>query len=37
MESHPGKHYPQILQGVLHKQCFGRIRRWHSMGGRWWR
>ena len=21
----------------LRKQCFGRIRRWHSMGGRWWR
>jgi len=21
----------------LHKQCFGRIRRSHSMGGRWWR
>jgi hypothetical protein len=22
---------------MLHKQCFGRIRRWHSVGGRWWR
>ena len=37
MESHPGEHYRQIFQEVLHKQCFGRIRRWHSMGGRWWR
>jgi hypothetical protein len=27
MESHPGEHYRQILQEVLNKQCFGRIRR----------
>ena len=26
-ESHPGEHYRQIFQEVLHKQCFGRIRR----------
>jgi len=24
MESHPGEHYHQIFQEVLHKQCFGR-------------
>ena len=27
MESHPGEHYRQIFREVLHKQCFGRIRR----------
>ena len=27
MESHPGEHYRQIFQEVLHKPCFGRIRR----------
>jgi len=27
MESHPGEHYRQIFQEVLHKQCFGWIRR----------
>ena len=27
MESHPGEHYHQIFQKVLHKQFFGRIRR----------
>jgi len=37
MESHPVEHYSQIFQEVLHKQCFGRIRSWHSMRGRWWR
>ena len=26
MESHPGEHYRQIFQEVLHKKCFGRIR-----------
>ena len=26
MESHPGEHYRQIFQEMLHKQCFGRIR-----------
>jgi len=26
-ESHPGKHYHQIFQEVLHKQCFGCIQR----------
>jgi hypothetical protein len=26
MESHPGKHYRQIFQEVLHNQCFGWIR-----------
>ena len=26
MESHPGEHYRQVFQEVLHKQCFGRIR-----------
>ena len=31
------EHYRQIFQEVLHKQCFGRIRRWHSMGAQWWR
>jgi len=36
-ESHPEKHYCQIFQEVLHMQCSGRIRRWHSVGGRWWR
>jgi len=25
MESHPGEHYRQIFEEVLHKQCFGRI------------
>ena len=25
MESHPGEHYRQIFQEVLHKQCFRRI------------
>ena len=25
MESHPGEHYRQIFQEVLHNQCFGRI------------
>jgi hypothetical protein len=32
METYPGEHYHQIFQGVLHKQCFGWIRRCHSMG-----
>jgi len=36
MESHPREHYRHIFQEVLHKQYFGQIRRWHSMGG-WWR
>jgi hypothetical protein len=27
MESHLGDHYRQTFQEVLHKQCFGRIRR----------
>ena len=27
MESHPGQHYRQIFQEVLHKQCFGWTRR----------
>jgi hypothetical protein len=27
MESHPGEHYHQIFQEVLHKQCFGQIQR----------
>jgi hypothetical protein len=27
MESHPGEHYRQTFQEVLHKQCFGPIRR----------
>jgi hypothetical protein len=31
METHPREHYHQILQEVLHKQCFGQIQRWHSM------
>ena len=26
MERHPGEHYRQIFQEVLHKQCFGWIR-----------
>ena len=34
-ESHPGQHYRQIFQEVSHKQCFGRIGRCHSVGGRW--
>jgi len=37
MESHSGEHYRLIFQEVLHKQWFWRIRRWHSVGGRWWR
>ena len=28
MESHPGEHYRQIFPEVLHKQCFGRIRKY---------
>jgi len=32
MENHPGEHYRQIFQEVLHKQCFGRIRRWEDDG-----
>jgi hypothetical protein len=32
MKSHPGEHYRQIFQEVLHKQCFGRIRRWEEDG-----
>jgi len=27
MESYPAEHYRQIFQEVLHKQCFGLIRR----------
>ena len=27
MESHPGEHYRQIFQEVLHKQCLGWIGR----------
>jgi hypothetical protein len=27
MESRLGEHYRQIFQEMLHKQCFGRIRR----------
>ena len=34
MESHAGEYYRQIFKEVLHKQYFGRIRRWHCMGGR---
>ena len=26
-----------IVRSCKNKQWFGRIRRWHSMGGRWWR
>ena len=33
-KSHPREHYHQIFQEVLHKQCFGRIRK-YSMEGRW--
>jgi len=30
VESHPGEHYHQIFQEVLHKQGFGQIRRWED-------
>jgi hypothetical protein len=29
-ESHPGEHYRQIFQEVMHKQGFGQIRRWED-------